>query len=200
MKKRFFIPLIALLNVCAGYLIYYTAHLGSTGEYNDWTKYNLSVVGYWDGHERELIIWGLITAAVFVAFLLMLWQLSDRRPKAVLYFSIAAGAFLSVGVFVPYQHEAIDSIISNIHIACSFNAPMCVAIALILLTVRQLKTKSGMILMVFLVAGLGGAALIFIKYTIITTVLELYTISALTAYMDAMAAVLFARKAEKIKS
>jgi len=192
---KMLLPLVAL-DAVAAYLIYYTVYLGNMPPYNDWTAYNLSVVCFWSGHEIELLIWGIITAVVFVGFLLYIRSLCAERLIGVFVLAIFAGAFLVVGVNIPYQQEAKDSLCSNAHIACSLNAPLCLAAGLIAVTVRMLRRgmKAMIPMSVFLALGLGGAALLILKYGIITTTLEVYTISALTLYMTVMAVLLVHRR------
>ena len=192
---KMLLPLIALDGEAA-YLIYYTVHLGNLPPYDDWTAYNLSVVCFWSGHEMELLIWGIITAVVFVGFLLYIRFLSGEKLAGVAVAAVLAGAFLVVGVNIPYQQEAKDSLCSNAHIACSLNAPLCLAGGLIAVTVRMLRrgVKSMVFMSIFLVAGLSGAALLVVKYGIITTTLEVYTITALAFYMTVMALILLNRR------
>ncbi len=172
---------LVLLDICACFVIAYTAWLGNLG---DWITENLSVVAYWHGHEKALIIWGWICGAQFVAFLSWLAYLYNFRSRVMCVFIALSGLLLIVGVYLPYQPSNYPYI-SNIHIGVSFMAPVSVMAAIICLVVHLIKIKMPYMklmaeLLIFLTAI---AAAIFVYCTIITTLLEVYVVSALSVYM-----------------
>ncbi len=172
---------LVLLDICACLVIAYTAWLGNFG---DWITENLSVVAYWHGHEKMLIVWGWICGAVFVAFLTWLMYLYGFKSRLVRVFTALSGLLLVIGVYLPYQPGQ-HPYLSNVHIGVSFMAPVSVMSAIICLVVHLLKRsmpfmRSMTVLLVFLTAI---AAVIFVYCTIITTLLEVYVVSALSVYM-----------------
>ncbi len=172
---------LAILDICACLVIAYTAWLGNFG---DWITENLSVVAYWHGHEQLLIIWGWVCGAQFVVFLLWLAHLCDFRSILMRVFTALAGVLLVIGVYLPYQPTQ-HPYLSNIHIGVSFMSPVSVMAAIICLVISLLKKRAPyMKLMTALLVVLTAiAAVIFVYCTIITTLLEVYVVSALSFYM-----------------
>lgn len=180
-KKKMLTLLV--LDVLAGLDIFWTVYLGN---FADWTLYNLSVVGYWYGHEWELRIWGWLTSILFVSFLIFLLKLYKQKKKVPYVIAASAGVILSIGVVIPYQPIPLEtSFISNMHIACSLIAPLCLVACITYLLIANIKTgiKSATPMLIIMIGLLAVAAYIFIKYTIITTVLELYTVSAISVFL-----------------
>lgn len=172
---------LSLLDICAAFVIAYTAWLGNFG---DWITENLSVVAYWHGHSGQLIVWGWICAVQFVAFLTWLMYIYHFRSRCMSAFTALSGILLVVGVYLPYQPGQ-HPYLSNVHIAVSFLAPVCVMAAIIRLVVHLLKRSFPFmrLMMLLLVVLTVIAAVIFVKCTIITTLLEVYVVSALSVYM-----------------
>lgn len=182
MKK--YIPLL-FIDLCALAVIIYTVWLGN---HASWITCNLSVIGYWYGYSRWLVIWGWITAVVFVTYLVYLAHIYHLQSRIMNTFIILAGILLVVGVYLPYQPEPYP-VLSNLHIGISFMAPVCVVAAIISLMVQLLKKRipfmramAGVMLCMMAVA-----AAIFIRCTIITTLLEVYVVSGLTIFMTMLA-------------
>jgi peptidoglycan/LPS O-acetylase OafA/YrhL len=182
MKK--YIPLI-LLDCAAFAVIAYTVWLGN---HDSWTTSNLSVIGYWRGYSGYLVGWGWLCGVVFVAYLLYLAHIYSLKSGLMQVFTMLAGLFLVVGVYLPYQPGTYP-ILSNVHIAAALLAPFFVVGAIICILIRLSKRKmpGARVLIIAMVLLLGGAAVIFIRCTIITTLLEVYTVSVLTAYMTVLA-------------
>jgi peptidoglycan/LPS O-acetylase OafA/YrhL len=182
MKK--YIPLI-LLDCAAFSVIAYTVWLGN---HDSWTTSNLSVIGYWRGYRGRLIGWGWLCAAVFVGYLVYLAKLYRIRAGMMWIFTALAGCLLVTGVYLPYQPGQ-HPILSNMHIGVSFLAPVCVVGALFCLLQRLMRRRSPFrwAMLVCMVCLLAVAAVLFIRCTIITTLLEVYTVSALTLFMTALA-------------
>lgn len=181
--KRY-IPLL-LIDLCALAVIIYTIWLGN---HDSWITCNLSVIGYWYGYSRWLVIWGWITAIVFVTYLVYLARIYHLKSKMMNSFIALAGILLVVGVYLPYQPGQYP-LLSNLHIGASFMAPVCVVAAIISLMAQLLKlhipfmrAMTGIMLCMIAVA-----AVIFIHCTIITTLLEVYVVSALTVFMTLLA-------------
>lgn len=177
---------LLLLDVLAILDVVWTIYLGN---FASWTLYNLSVVGYWYGHAWELRIWGWLTALLFVSFLLYLYQLYEYRNRALRIVAMAAGVILSVGVVIPYQMPPLEtSWISNLHIACSLLAPLCLVASIAGLILHGLRRgwRGFGCFLALMVVLLAGAAVLFVKYTIITTVLELYTVVCISLFLTAL--------------
>lgn len=176
---------LALIDLGAAAVIVYTVCLGN---HASWTTCNLSVIGYWYGYSRQLVIWGWITAAVFMTYLVYLMRLYRIKSKIMNTFILLAGILLIVGVYLPYQ-PGMYPVLSNLHIGSSFMAPVCVVAAVISLMVQLLKrhTPFMRLLSVVMLCLIIGAAVIFFKCTIISTLLEVYVVSALTGFMTVLA-------------
>lgn len=181
--KRY-IPLL-LLDLCALAVIIYTIWLGN---HDSWITCNLSVIGYWYGYSRWLVIWGWITAIVFVTYLVYLIRIYHLKSKMMNSFTALAGILLVIGVYLPYQPGQYP-VLSNLHIGSSFMAPVCVVAAIISLLVQLLKKHVPFmrVMTVIMLCLIVVAAVIFVRYTIITTLLEVYVVSALTVFMTALA-------------
>jgi peptidoglycan/LPS O-acetylase OafA/YrhL len=181
MKK--YVPLI-LLDCAAFAVIIYTAWLGN---HDNWITSNLSVIGYWRGYRGWLIGWGWLCAAVFVSYLIYLAKLYRIRGGVTWVFIALAGILLVTGVYLPYQPGQ-HPVLSNVHIGVSFLAPVCVVGALFCLLHRLMKQRSPFRWAMLVCMGclLIAAAVIFVRCTIITTLLEVYTVSALTLFMTAL--------------
>lgn len=182
MKK--YIPLL-FIDLCALVVIIYTVRLGN---HASWITSNLSVIGYWYGYSKWLVIWGWLTAVVFVSYLVYLARIYHLKSRMMNSFIALAGILLVTGVYLPYQPEQYP-VLSNLHIGTSFMAPVCVVAAIVSLLVHLLKRHvpfmRGMtIIMLCLIAV---AAVIFVRCTIITTLLEVYVVSALTIFMTILA-------------
>ena len=176
----------------------YTVYLGN---YASWTEYNLSVVGGWYGHKWGLMIWGWLTAFVFVSFMSLVLIVNKYRGKASWILEAAAGVVLSVAVIIPYQPRPNEgSVISNIHITLSMIGPLCLVAAMIAFTVSSIKRGNRAFIFTGLVLLLmmACAAWIFIIYGIITTVLEVYTVSAMTLLLTLMFLASYAGKKESV--
>lgn len=181
--------MLIIIDLAAVFDIAWTIYLGN---FDSWTLYNLSVVGYWLGHEWELRIWGWVTAVLFVSFLIYLFRLWNYKGKAGHIMAAIAGIILSIGVVIPYQLPPNEtSFISNMHIACSLMAPLLLVACMCCLMVHLVKQGYGWakLMIGLMVILLGVAAYFFIKYTIITTVLELYTVSAISAFMTILSVI-----------
>ncbi len=182
MKK--YIPLL-LIDLAALAVILYTIWLGN---HDSWITSNLSVVGYWHGFSKWLIIWGWITAAVFAVYLIYLAKIFGVNSITMNSFTVLGGILLLVGVYLPYQPEPYP-VLSNLHIACSFLAPVCVVGAIVSLLVRLIRRRApfmgAMLFLMLLLIGIAGV--IFVRCTIITTLLEVYVVSGLTVFMTLLA-------------
>ncbi len=184
MKK--YIPLV-FFDMAAFAVVLFTAWLGN---HDSWTTSNLSVVGYWRGFTKWLILWGWVTAVVFGGYLLYLGKMFHMKSKVMYGFTAVGLILLVTGVYIPYQPE-VYPLLSDIHIAVSFMAPVCVIGAIITLLIRLKKKKMPYItaMMILLFVLTAVAAVIFVRCTIITTLLEVYVIGGLTVFMTLLACI-----------
>ncbi len=175
--------LLFMIGLC---LSAYTCWLAA---FDSLTTRNLSTVGYWLGYRKELILWGVFCGTYFVADLVWLGRRYRMKTRVYYLFVALAGVFLATGVLLPYQPDRYP-LLSNVHIGCSLMAPFCLLAAMfILLVSRKRQCPRLALVMVVTVSAMGGAAGIFIHYTIITSVLEIYTVTVLTVLMTWLAVI-----------
>ncbi|MCC8027950.1 MAG: hypothetical protein LIP16_21910 [Clostridium sp.] len=154
---------------------------------DSWTDTNLSVLGNAAGHKFLFALWGFTVGIYYCAYILYLFNIGRYRNKAVKTIIYTAAGFLLTAVMLPYMPEKYP-FKSQLHVMLAFFSPILLVSGIVgflrfLSNKDRPRFRRAWGIMWLLAAG---ACLFFVRAGFITSLLELFTVIGLCAYLRYM--------------
>lgn len=162
------------------FAIGFTIWLGSKGH---WTKSNLSRNGE-DGHIWALRLWALVTGALFFLHSTYCMYLGGYKRLTARFLCYAACVMLIISTFIPCKTgegaSDTDEFIANIHLFVSFSSTMVLLAGTVVFELWMRFSKKIRMIDDLVITGiaLGVALLSILIFTIVTSLVEVFTITA----------------------
>lgn len=154
---------------------------------DSWTDTNLSVLGNVTGHKFLFALWGFTTGIYYCRYILYLFRIGRYRSKAVKGIIYTAAAFLLTSVMLPYMPDKYP-LKSWLHVMLAFFSPILLVMGIIgflrfLSSKNRPRFRRAWSIMWLLTACAG---LFFVRAGFITSLLELFIVIGLCAYLRYM--------------